>query len=82
MVTVGTHLNADCVLKNPSSKLHKYVVDKKIKHSYDIRFRVFCFYVRLIFNKICYGITQSKILKTKISIFMKETLINKSAEVC
>ena len=36
----------------------------------------FCGYVRLNFYKICFGVTENNILKTTISIFMKETLID------
>ena len=61
-----------------SSELHEYVVDKKIQHSYDISFTVFCGHVRLFLNKICFGITQNNILNSAIPIFIKETLIDNS----
>jgi hypothetical protein len=46
--------NADCLLKNTSTKQSKYVVNQKLEHVEDISFREFFGRIRVVVYKITY----------------------------
>ena len=48
--TIGTHMNADCLLKkNTSTKHNKYVVNQKLEHCDDISCRELFCRIRVLF---------------------------------
>jgi len=52
--TVGTQWNSDSLLKNTSTIHNKYVINQKLKHFDDIRFRDILDRIRMFFqHKIC-----------------------------
>ena len=50
--TVGSHMDADDLLKKVSSELNKYVIDKELHHTDDLIFCVALFAFRFVLDKI------------------------------
>jgi len=50
--TVCTHMYADSLLKNTSTKDNKYVVNQKLEHVDDISFREHFSRIRVVFKKL------------------------------
>jgi len=71
----GTHRNADCLLKNTSTKHRKYFVDQKLKNFDEYQFQTF------LIGSECFFFSQNKFLRQSILlswqfIFIKHSWTN------
>ena len=72
-----SHRNVVCLLKYPSSKLHKDVVDWIFQLLYNICIRVFLWCIRVALNKVCDWTAKDNILETTVPfLWKKKTLVN------
>ena len=75
--TVSSHRNADNLLEKSTSKLNKYVVDKKLQHTDHLFFCVACFtFLFVTINEICLMKSQSNKFIAYATIFMLKGIVD------
>ena len=70
MSIVGTHKNADCLLKNTPTKHIKYAVNQKLEHFNDVNFRDIFVTIRVV------------VFQIKISPFLNNDVVHDIAAHC